>query len=75
MKYPHDPARVRQLLAEIGLKDTNGDGFLEDAEGHTVELSIVTNASNSQRVETAAFSRGACKKWESRRVPFRSQWG
>jgi peptide/nickel transport system substrate-binding protein len=55
MKYPHDPARSRQLLAEIGLKDTNGDGFLEDAEGRTIELSVVTNASNSQRVETAAF--------------------
>lgn len=55
MKYPHDPARSRQLLAEIGLKDTNGDGFLEDAEGHTIEVSLVTNSSNSQRVETAAF--------------------
>jgi len=55
MKYPHDPARARQLLAEIGLKDTNGDGFLEDAEGHTIEVSLVTNSSNSQRVETAAF--------------------
>ena len=55
MKYPYDPARARQMLAEIGLKDTNGDGFLEDSEGHTVEISIITNASNSQRVETAGF--------------------
>jgi peptide/nickel transport system substrate-binding protein len=55
MKYPYDPARARQMLAEIGLKDANGDGFLEDSEGHTVEMSIVTNASNNQRVETAAF--------------------
>jgi peptide/nickel transport system substrate-binding protein len=55
MKYPYDPDRSRQLLAEMGLKDKNGDGFLEDGEGHTVELSIVTNASNSQRVDTAAF--------------------
>lgn len=55
MKYPYDPARARQMLAEIGLKDTNGDSFLEDSEGHTVEISIVTNASNNQRVETAGF--------------------
>ena len=55
MKYPYDPERSRRMLAEIGLKDTNGDGFLEDSEGHTVEISINTNASNSQRVETASF--------------------
>jgi peptide/nickel transport system substrate-binding protein len=55
MKYPYDPARARQLLAEIGLKDTNGDGILEDSEGHTVEFNIVTNTSNSQRVDTTSF--------------------
>ncbi|MFY9556661.1 MAG: ABC transporter substrate-binding protein [Blastocatellia bacterium] len=56
MKYPYDPDRARQLLAEVGLKDTNGDKFLEDSEGHTVEISIITNSSNSQRVETASFA-------------------
>ena len=55
MKYPYDPDRARRMLAEIGLKDTNGDGFLEDSEGHTVEISLVTNASNNQRVETSSF--------------------
>jgi peptide/nickel transport system substrate-binding protein len=55
MKYPHDPQRARQLLAEIGLKDSNGDGSLEDSEGHTVEIRLSTNASNNQRVETATF--------------------
>lgn len=55
MKYPYDPARARQLFGDIGLKDTNGDGFLEDGEGHTVEIELNTNASNSQRVETISF--------------------
>src|SRR6185503_2123818 len=55
MKYPYDPARAKQMFSEIGLKDSNGDGFLEETEGHTVEINLVTNASNSQRVETAAF--------------------
>jgi peptide/nickel transport system substrate-binding protein len=55
MNYPYDPARARQMLTQIGLKDTNGDSFLEDADGHTVEISIITNTENSQRVGSAAF--------------------
>jgi len=55
MKYPHDPARARQLLAEMGLKDTNGDGILEDAEGHKVEFTINTNNNNPLRIQTVAF--------------------
>jgi peptide/nickel transport system substrate-binding protein len=55
MKYPYNKDLARQMFAELGLKDTNGDGFLEDAEGHTVEITINTNAGNSQRVSTAAF--------------------
>jgi peptide/nickel transport system substrate-binding protein len=55
MKYPYDPARARQMLADIGLKDTNGDGFLEDAEGHTIEITINTNTGNSQRENSAGF--------------------
>ena len=43
------------MLAELGLKDTNGDGYLEDGEGHTIEITIITNADNSQRTKTAAF--------------------
>jgi len=55
VKYSYDAARAKQMLAEIGLKDTDGDGFFEDSEGHTVEINIVTNASNNQRVEMASF--------------------
>lgn len=55
MKYPHNPELARQLLGEIGLADRNGDGFLEDADGHTVEFAINTNTNNSQRVSTGAF--------------------
>jgi peptide/nickel transport system substrate-binding protein len=55
MKYPFDPDRARSMLASLGLKDTNGDGVLEDAEGHQLEIALTTNSSNSQRVDTAAF--------------------
>jgi peptide/nickel transport system substrate-binding protein len=55
MKYPYDPARARAMLAELGLKDTNGDGFLEDAEGHTIEITMHPNTENSQRVGAAGL--------------------
>jgi peptide/nickel transport system substrate-binding protein len=54
-KYPYDPARARQLLSEAGLKDSNGDGILEDPQGRAVEFSITTNSENSQRVRMAGF--------------------
>jgi peptide/nickel transport system substrate-binding protein len=55
MKYPYDPGRARQMLEGIGLRDKDGDGFLEDDQGYTVEINIMTNAENSQRVQMAAF--------------------
>jgi peptide/nickel transport system substrate-binding protein len=55
MKYPYDKDRAKQMLAEIGLKDANNDGILEDSQGHTVEVNLTTNAENSARVSTLSF--------------------
>ena len=52
-QYPHDPARAKQLLAEIGILDRNGDGQLEDAAGRPVEFELNTNAGNSRREKGA----------------------
>lgn len=48
-KQEYDLDKARQLLAEIGIKDRNGDGFLEDADGNPVEFELNTNAGNSRR--------------------------
>jgi peptide/nickel transport system substrate-binding protein len=55
MSYPYDPERSRQMLAQLGLKDTNGDSFLENVDDHTIEINIITNTENSQRTQTALF--------------------
>jgi peptide/nickel transport system substrate-binding protein len=48
-----DPARARQLLATLGLRDINGDGSLEDQHGAAVRFSIMTQAGhNRERVAT-----------------------
>ena len=36
--YDYNPSEAKRLLAGIGFKDANGDGFLEDARGNPVEL-------------------------------------
>jgi peptide/nickel transport system substrate-binding protein len=62
MKYEYDVERAKRLLAEIGLRDANGDGVLEDQDGHAVEFTIITNVDNSQRTKMATFIADNLKK-------------
>jgi peptide/nickel transport system substrate-binding protein len=45
---PYDPERARQLLAEAGWRDTNGDGIL-DREGKPFQITLITNSGNDTR--------------------------
>jgi peptide/nickel transport system substrate-binding protein len=51
-KYPYDPQRARELLAEVGWKDTNGDGIL-DKDGQPFTFEIITNQGNDVRSKCA----------------------
>lgn len=51
-KYPYDPRRARELLAEVGWKDTNGDGIL-DKDGQPFTFEIITNQGNDVRSKCA----------------------
>jgi peptide/nickel transport system substrate-binding protein len=53
--FDRDTVQSRQLLADMGLKDRNGDGFLEDAQGHTVGFTLKTNSDNVMRVGMGNF--------------------
>jgi peptide/nickel transport system substrate-binding protein len=46
--FPYDPQKARQLLAEAGWKDTNGDGIL-DREGKPFRFTLITNSGNETR--------------------------
>jgi peptide/nickel transport system substrate-binding protein len=61
-QYPYSPARAKQLLAEIGISDRNGDGFLEDAQGNVIEFEMNTNAGNSRREKGAIIVQDDLKK-------------
>ncbi len=65
----HDPAGARRLLAEMGLRDKNGDGVLEDAAGHPVEFRVMTNADNNVRVQMLDFIRDDLGKVGIRMIP------
>ena len=58
----HDMGRARTLLAGLGLRDTNGDGMLEDASGAPARFALVTQKGNTALEKGAAFIRDELKK-------------
>lgn len=47
-KFPYDLAKARNLLSQIGVQDSDGDGVAE-YQGHPVRFDIITNVENAQR--------------------------
>ena len=60
--YPFDLEKARAILAEIGIKDRNGDGLLEDADGHKIEFVLNTNTGNNVREKIALLVQADLKK-------------
>jgi peptide/nickel transport system substrate-binding protein len=55
--YAYDPTKAKALLADMGLKDRDGDGVLDDDQGHKVAFTINTNSGNNIREEYMNFVR------------------
>lgn len=53
--YPYNLEQAKKLLTEIGLKDTNGDGILEFADGTNIQFTMNTNSENHSRVQIGAM--------------------
>ena len=53
-RYPHDPAKAKELLAQAGWTDSDGDGVL-DKDGKPFEFTILTNQGNSYRANTGVI--------------------
>ena len=54
-KYPYSPDKAREYLSQMGFKDENEDGILEDAGGNKLEVNFFTNADNTQRVQISTL--------------------
>jgi len=61
-RHPCDPARAKAGLARLKLRDTNGDGMLEDAAGAAVRFALITQKGNTALEKGAAFIRDELKK-------------
>jgi peptide/nickel transport system substrate-binding protein len=61
-KFPYNLRKAKQLLEAIGLKDRNGDGWLETPEGYRVEINLLTNSNNPARVQIGAILKNDLKK-------------
>lgn len=59
--WPYDPAKVRQILAGKGWKDTNGDGVL-DRNGKPFAFELLTNAGNQARADATVMIQDQLKK-------------
>jgi peptide/nickel transport system substrate-binding protein len=61
-QYPYNQEKGKQLLADIGIQDRNGDGILEDADGNKIEFTLLTNAGNTIREKIGVFLQEDLKK-------------
>jgi peptide/nickel transport system substrate-binding protein len=51
----YDIEGSKKLFASLGWKDTNGDGVLEDGQGHPISFTMKTNSDNVLRIGMANF--------------------
>ncbi len=61
-KFPFDPERAAQLLAEIGFAERNSDGILVDSDGNALTFTLATNAGNSQREQIVQLFADAARE-------------
>jgi peptide/nickel transport system substrate-binding protein len=57
VKYDYNLEESKRLLASLGWKDSDGDGVLEDKQGHPISFTMKTNSDNKLRVGMANFIR------------------
>lgn len=55
--YQYDLIKAKKILTDAGYRDRDGDGVIEDADGHPIEFNLFTNSGNVERVQIASIIR------------------
>ncbi len=61
-KFEFSPQKAVQLLAELGFRTKNRDGWLVNAQGKVLEFNLVTNQGNNVRERIAQIFRDEARK-------------
>ncbi|GAB6066173.1 ABC transporter substrate-binding protein [Aquifex pyrophilus] len=61
-RYEFNLKKAKKLLESIGFSDRDGDGILEDKEGHELEFTLITNAGNKEREMMGAIIKEDLRK-------------
>lgn len=72
-KFPYNPKKAKQMLAQAGWKDHDGDGIL-DKNGKKFEFTIKTNQGNKPREEIATIVQQELKKIGIKATPKIVEW-
>jgi len=59
--WPYDPERARQILADAGWKDSDGDGIL-DRDGMPFSFDLITNQGNQARIDATVMMQEQLRK-------------
>ncbi len=71
--YPYSPDRAKELLAEAGWVDTDGDGIL-DKDGKKFEFFLITNSGNDVRRDVAVIAQRQWRRIGVRATPRFYEW-
>ncbi len=55
--YEYDLIKAKKILSDSGYRDHDGDGVIEDSDGHPIEFNLFTNSGNVERVQIASIIR------------------
>jgi len=71
VKYDYDLKKAAEILTKAGFQDRDGNGIIEDTEGHEIEFSLYTNSGATERMDIASIIRYDLEKL-GMKVHFRS---
>ena len=71
--YAYSPEKARQLLAEAGWTDSNGDGII-DKEGKPFRFTLITNSGNDVRRDIAVLAQRQWRKIGVEAIPRIYEW-